>query len=50
MKTLIKVRYDKLKYKEYITYNECKKSFDFGYHILDVVSANVKEIYNNMID
>lgn len=50
MKTLIKVRYDKLKYKEYITYNECKKSFDFGYPILDFVTANVKERYNNMID
>lgn len=43
MKTLIKIKYDKLKYNEYISFNAKEKSFSFGYPILNFISANIKE-------
>lgn len=50
MKPLIKIKYDKLKYTEYISQNGKEKSFAFGYPLLNFVSSNIKEILSNSND
>lgn len=47
MKPLVKIRYDKLKYTEYISYNGKEKDFEFGYPLLNFINTNFKEIINN---
>ncbi len=50
MKPLIKIRYNKLKYTEFISHNGKEKSFDFGYPLLNFVSSNIKETLSNSTD
>lgn len=50
MKTLLKIKYDKLKYNEFISFNGKEKSFAFGYPLLNFVNANIKDIINNSAD
>ena len=50
MKPLIKIKYDKLKYVEYISYKSMEKHFDFGYSLLNFICANIKETINNSDD
>lgn len=47
MKPLIKIKYDKLKYNEFISFNGKEKSFAFGYPLLNFINANIKKIINN---
>lgn len=44
LKPLMNIRYDKLKYNEYISYKNMEKSFAFGYPLLDFINTNIKEI------
>lgn len=50
MKPLIKIKYDKLKYTEYISLKGKEKPFDFGYPLLNFVNVDVKELLNNSTD
>lgn len=44
------LRYDKLRNKEYITWKDKEFVNDFGYTLLDFLSADVKQRYYNIID
>lgn len=50
MEITLKIRYDKLKYNEYITYKGKERKFNFGYPILDFINANIKELLSNTED